>query len=100
PSTAPPPLSLPDALPIYVDPGQARQSLGCPGALLRAEIEGLDRPHRAFAVAVLLQCVRDRDRRPRSQCEERNAVRPAAQSANQRSEEHTSELQSRFDLVC
>src|SRR5207249_12049924 len=71
-------LSLHDALPIYPFPRAGIE----PGGLIesRPQVQSYGRPKRQVHCVNLSQF--------------REAVRPA------RSEEHTSELQSRFDLVC
>src|SRR5699024_12345221 len=80
-------LSLHDALPIYRAHGQRR------GASLPAP-----QSHRGQAAADRA-AARDGDARghPASDQADQGVEAPAARS---RSEEHTSELQSRFDLVC
>src|SRR5207249_11616716 len=82
---APAPLSLHDALPILLE--DAPTPLGLVDADLRGPLEQI--VSRAMA--------RDRDRRYQSAAALAADLRAFVEG---RSEEHTSELQSRFDLVC
>src|SRR5699024_11898465 len=87
PVSAPPSTStrsLHDALPIFRDRLRGRLRLGLPD-----RGDAASAPHPASRL-------RRQDHRPASQGE--GAMQDAAQT--RRSEEHTSELQSRFDLVC
>src|SRR5438067_10563892 len=91
--TAPPttsiyPLSLHDALPISVAPRRFFGSAGLDGRLVRrvCGVSGADCDGPAEACAFSTRGFREKFPKP-----------PAPRA---RSEEHTSELQSRFDLVC
>src|SRR5207249_5586433 len=91
-------LSLHDALPIYLPRrrllARRRRGQACSPELRR---QGDEDP------AALGDVDHPLDRAPRAGGDlglDRDDVLPVAQRVAQRSEEHTSELQSRFDLVC
>src|SRR5207249_5897277 len=95
PPTPPPPppiytLSLHDALPISFG-GERFQALRCDGVFHTQGTDG--RPAQGREIAATSE--------PLAQiaCDGANVGTRAA-AARKRSEEHTSELQSRFDLVC
>src|SRR5690606_41126117 len=87
------PLSLPDALPIY-GKRQREAIIGLEPrpfllvALALADLDGLDDPQEALRSGLLLQAGGTQQ------------VDESAGAAIHRSEEHTSELQSRENLVC
>src|SRR5207249_11344958 len=85
-------LSLHDALPISARVGPQSDAAG-------------HRPHPGAAAGCLAGLARDRRPDRHHLCRLcrlrlRSAVRAGANRTAERSEEHTSELQSRFDLVC
>src|SRR5207302_10770463 len=80
PPPAPYPLSLHDALPIWAPSDEAR-----------ARVSAASSPHRRAATSTEI---------PRCKMRSRRAAASASRRGVTRSEEHTSELQSREKLVC
>src|SRR5699024_12113393 len=98
PTTGAPLLSLHAALPISQAPISTRSVLACRGDRLRSPLSPVPRPctDRLRPRAVHRAAVPPHPAPTRA--DRREAVPGDGREA--RSEEHTSELQSRFDLVC
>src|SRR5207247_6433609 len=88
-------LSLHDALPIWASASSVAEALVADGAIARpaafAEIRGITTAFTSPVTTISTAAP------PKPS---RQLVRPANTTRPERSEEHTSELQSRVDLVC